>query len=190
MRGRIVIIDDEPITRLDIKEILEDANYEVVGEASDGFEAISVCSNVLPDLVIMDIKMPLLDGLSAAKKIVEDGTTSGIILLTAYNDNEYIDKAKAFGALGYLVKPLDERSLIPMVELAISKGKETDNLKRELERLSKELEERKIIERAKGALMERESLSENDAYKKLRDISMQRRIPLVEVAKLMVLANE
>lgn len=108
MRGRIVIVDDEPITRLDIKDILTDAGYEVSGEAADGFEAVEICRNVKPDLVLMDIQMPVLDGLKAAKKVAQDKLASSIVFLTAYGDFENTEKAKKLGATGYLIKPIDE----------------------------------------------------------------------------------
>lgn len=190
MSGRIIIVDDEPITRLDIKDMLETAGYEVVGEAADGFEAIRACQEKKPDLVIMDIKMPVLDGLTASKKIVEEGTASGIILLTAYSDKQYISKAKQFGALGYLVKPLHEQSLLPMVELSLAKGSEFKEMSKELERLSKKLKERKMIEKAKGKLMQIENITEEEAYKKIRNISMDKRVPMIEVAELMVMLDE
>lgn len=189
MTGRIVIVDDEPITRLDIRDILQCAGHEVVGEAADGFEAIRICQEKRPDLVIMDIKMPVLDGLTASKKIVAEGTASGIILLTAYSDQQYVLKAKGFGALGYLVKPLHEQSLLPMVELSLSKGQEIKKMSEELELLSRKLEERKIIEKAKGKLMELEKITEEQAYKKIRTLSMQKRVPMIEVAELMVMLD-
>lgn len=190
MSGTIVIVDDEPITRLDVKDMLQLAGYEVIGEASDGFEAIRVCDKLKPDLVIMDIKMPLLDGLTASKKIVANGSTSGIILLTAYSDRQFISKASDFGALGYLVKPLHEQSLIPTVELALSKGKQILQLQNELDTVTKKLEERKIIEKAKGKIMAAEGLSEEEAYKKLRNISMKKRVPMVAIAEVMVMVDE
>jgi len=190
MSGRIIIVDDEPITRLDIRDILEGAGYEVVGEASDGFEAINICQELQPDLVIMDIKMPILDGLTASKKIVSEGTTSGIILLSAYSDDQYVKKATDFGALGYLVKPLHELSLLPMVELSLAKGRELKKMASELESLSKKLQERKVIEKAKGKLMDTEKITEEEAYKKIRSISMKKRIPMIKVAELLVMKNE
>jgi len=190
MSERIVIVDDEPITRLDIRDMLENSGYQVVGEASDGFEAIRVCQEKRPDLVIMDIKMPVLDGLTASKKIVAEGTASGIILLTAYSDKQYVMKAKSFGALGYLIKPLHEQSLLPMVELSLVKGKELKDMTKELEKLTKKLEERKVIEKAKGKLMQIDHITEEEAYKKIRNISMEKRVPMVEVAELMVMLDE
>ena len=190
MSARIVIVDDEPIIRLDVKEMLLSAGYDIVGEASDGFEAIRICDDLKPDLVIMDIKMPLLDGLTAAKKIVANKSAAGIILLTAYSDQQYVSKAKYFGALGYLIKPLNEQALLPTVELALSKGHEVKKLEKELQNLTKKLEERKIIEKAKGKLMIIEGISEQEAYKKMRTISMQKRVSMCEVAEVMVMMDD
>src|SRR5690625_1394142 len=117
MAKKIVIVDDEPVTKMDIKELLEEAGYDVVGQASNGFEAINESKTHKPDLVIMDIKMPMLDGLKASKKIMHDHIAGGILLLTAFYDKEFINQAKEIGALGYLVKPLDEKSFIPTVEM-------------------------------------------------------------------------
>lgn len=187
---RILIVDDEPLLRLDLKEMLKQANYEVVGEATDGFEAIAMSKELEPDLIIMDIKMPLLDGLTASKKIMAEGTTSGIILLTAYSDDTFIQKAKEFGALGYLIKPLHERALIPMVELSLSKGQEFKRMSSEIKRLNTKLNERKVIEKAKGKLMELENISEDEAYKKIREISMNKRVSMMEIAETLVLIDE
>jgi response regulator NasT len=130
VKKRIVIADDEPITRMDIREILEDAGYDVVGDVSDGFDAIEICRKLKPDLVLMDIKMPLLDGISAAKVINKEELVDSIILLTAYSDKNFIDKAKDVGVIGYLVKPVNEKSLLPAVEIALNKGREIKKLKR------------------------------------------------------------
>lgn len=190
MKGRILIADDDPIIRLDIRTILEEADYEVVAEASDGFEAIDLCQKYRCDLVIMDIKMPLLDGLTASKKILDDALAYSVILLSAYDDEHYIQKAKLYGASAYLVKPLDVKSLLPMVEVCIEKGRQLQQLSHEMVKLSKKIDDRIIIEKAKGLLMVRDHLSEPEAFKQIRTISMQKRVPMVEIAKLLVLNDE
>ncbi|HJG94930.1 MAG TPA: response regulator [Enterococcus faecalis] len=190
MDGRIVIVDDEPITRLDIRDIVIEAGYEVVGEAADGFEAIEVCKKTQPDLVLMDIQMPILDGLKAGKKIVQDQLASSIVFLSAYSDVQNTDKAKKLGALGYLVKPLDEKSLIPTIEMSIERGKQTQLLLNQIDKLSLKLEERKIIEKAKGILVEENHISEEEAYQMLRTLSMNKRARMSEIAELIVMDDE
>ena len=125
---------------MDIREMLEEADYNVVGEASDGFEAIELCKKHLPDLVILDVQMPILDGLKAGKRIISEQLAGGVILLTAFSDKQTIEKATSIGALGYLVKPLDEKSFIPMVEVTIAKGKEIRKLEQNLSKLSQKME--------------------------------------------------
>ncbi|MGT2933980.1 ANTAR domain-containing response regulator [Streptococcus catagoni] len=190
MKGRILLVDDDPIVRLDIRSILEAAHYEVVAEASDGFEAIELCQKHKVDLVIVDIKLPLLDGLTASKKILDDALAHSVILLSGYSDDHYIQKAKRYGASAYLVKPLDAKSLIPMVEVCIEKGRHLQKLSSEMVKLSKKIDDRIVIEKAKGLLMLRDNLTEPEAFKQIRTISMKKRVPMVEIAKLLVLNDE
>ncbi|WML28978.1 response regulator [Neobacillus sp. OS1-32] len=190
MKKRIVIVDDEPITKIDIRELLCEAGYDVVGEASDGFEAIDVCRMYSPDLVIMDIKMPILDGLKASKMIMREKLAGGILLLSAFNDTDYIQQAKEVGALGYLVKPLDEKSFIPTIETAIAKGKELNRLEIEVRKVSQKLEDRKAIDIAKGLLMRERQLTEDEAYKFIRKLSMDRRCSMGEIARTIMIMYE
>lgn len=190
MGNRIVIVDDEPITRMDIRELLGEAGYDVVGEASDGFEAIDVCRKCSPDLVIMDIKMPTLDGLKASKIIMHEKCANSILLLSAFNDTDYIQQAKDVGAFGYLVKPLDEKSFIPTVEMAIARGKEIHKLELEYGKVSQKLEDRKVIDVAKGLLMKEKQIVEDEAYKLLRKLSMDRRCTMGEIARTIVIMYE
>ena len=168
MKGRILICDDDPIIRLDIKQILEQSDYEVAAEASDGFEAIELCQKHFFDLVIMDIKLPLLDGLSAGKKILDDGLAYGVIILSAFSDDHYVQKASLTGASAYLVKPLDAKSLIPTIAVCIEKGRQQQLLSKELIKISKKLDDRILLEKAKGLLMTRDHLSEPEAFKQIR----------------------
>ena len=150
---RVIIADDEPITRMDIKEILEDAGYEVVEEAADGFDAVEACKKHHPDLVLMDVKMPLLDGLSAAQIIMDEQLADTVIMLTAYSESGFVDEAKNVGVAGYLVKPIDEKSLVPSIELAVARSRDLKKLRRDIEKVSERLENRGIIEKAKGQVM-------------------------------------
>lgn len=186
MKTRVVIADDDVITRLDIREALEFQGYEVVGEAADGIDAVELCTDLKPDVVLLDVKMPVMDGLTAAKLIAGGQHDTAIIMLTAYNDKQFVDKAGEFGALGYLVKPVDEKSLTPTIEIAVKRLKEFRELKKTVAGQEKKLEERKIIEKAKGILIQNNSISEDEAYKYLRTISMNKRKTIVEVAKIII----
>jgi response regulator NasT len=185
MKGRIVVADDESLVRMDFSEYLEEKGYEVVGEAANGIEAVKVCEEKLPDVVLMDIEMPVLDGFSAAKKIIANhNVKGGVIFVSAYSSNEHVLKASQIGACGYLVKPLDEKSLIPTIEVAMAKGKEAFRLASEIDKLNTKLEDRKIIEKAKGLLMLRSKVTEEEAFKYLRDNSMKYRVSMREIAEM------
>lgn len=190
MMKKIVIVDDEPVTKMDLQELLEEAGYSVVGQASNGFEAINECKKHRPDLVIMDIKMPMLDGLKASKKIMHDKIAGGILLLTAFYDKEFINQAKEIGALGYLVKPLDEKSFIPTVEMCISRAEDIQSLGKQVQEVSKKLEDRKFIDRAKGLLMKERNLDEQEAYNLLRQMSMDGRTTISEIARTIMIVYE
>lgn len=186
MKTRIVIADDDVITRLDIKEALGFQGYDVVGEAADGIDAVELCNKLRPDVVILDVKMPVMDGLTAAKLIIEGQSDIAVIMLTAYNDRQFVDKAGEFGALGYLVKPVDEKSLGPTIEIAVKRRNEFRKLQDAVREQERKLEERKLVEKAKGILIKNNSLSEEDAYRYLRTISMNKRKTMAEVAKIII----
>lgn len=189
MKKKIVIADDEPITRLDFREMLEAADYEVVGEASDGFDAIEMCKKYLPNIVIMDIKMPLLDGINASKVILHEGLADGIILLSAYSDKNFIEKAKMAGVIGYLVKPLDNKSLIPAVEVALAKSLELKETKNILVKTQKKLDGRKTIDKAKGIIMNQKEITEEEAFSYLRNLSMKKRVSIEEISKIIIMGK-
>ncbi len=176
MSFRIIVAEDEPITRMDICDLLLTAGFDIVGEASNGLQAIDLCRKHRPDLILMDIKMPKLDGIQAGQIIMQENLVDSLIILTAYSGKEFIDKVKKIGAIGYIVKPIDETKLIPQVEIAIAKGKEIYKIKDELESV-------KIIHKAKEFIMEKYSLSENEAYKKLRKMSMDKQSSILETSK-------
>lgn len=182
MNKTIVIADDEPITRMDIYEILSEAGYEVVGEASNGFDAVELCRRFKPDLALMDIKMPHLDGLKATKLILDENLADAVVVLTAYSGSEFIEEAKAAGVTGYIVKPVEERNLLPEVEIAIAKGKEIKVIKEEMIKIKEEMEKKITINKAKEILMEKYSITEEAAYKRLRKSSMDRRCSMQEIA--------
>ncbi len=186
MKTRVVIADDDVIIRLDIREALQFQGYEVVGEASDGIDAVERCSSLKPDVILLDVKMPVMDGLTAAKLIAGGENRIAVIMMTAYNDRQFVDKAGEFGALGYLVKPIDEKSLTPTIEIALRRLRELSELKTAVASQEKKLEERKTIEKAKGILIKNNSITEDEAYKYLRTISMNKRKSIVEVAKIII----
>jgi AmiR/NasT family two-component response regulator len=186
---RVVIADDESIIRMDLKEMLTHAGYLVVGEAGDGMSAVHLAREVRPDLVIMDIKMPGLDGVSAAKILTEE-QIAPVLLLTAYSQRELIDAARDAGVVAYLVKPFREGELLPAMEIALARFREFAELRREVEDLRDALETRKLVERAKGVLMDTQGLTEAEAFRRIQQISMNTRRPMREVASAILLAQE
>lgn len=186
---QIVIADDEPITRMDLKEFLEERGYSVLGEATDGFDAIEMCKKIKPDLVLMDIKMPLLDGLSAARILQQEQIGATIVLLTAYSEREFIDSAKEIGVSGYLVKPIDEKSIIPCIELAVARSREMQKLQKDIAKVEERLESRSIIEKAKGKIMERNGLCEQEAYDFIRKLSLTKNLSMRRVAEIILQAG-
>ena len=186
---RVVIADDEPITRMDLKELLSAEGYEVVGEAADGFDAVEVCKQTKPDLVLMDIKMPLLDGLSAAKIVNEEGLADTVMMLTAYSEREFVDQAKDMGVAGYLVKPIDERSLVPSIELAVARSKDMKKLRKDIQKVSERLENRSIIEKAKGQVMAQEGMTEQEAYDYIRKLSQAKSLSMRRVAEIILMKS-
>ncbi len=188
-RIRVVIADDEPITRMDIKEILISEGYDVIGEAADGFDAVELCKNRRPDLVLMDVKMPLLDGLSAARIIHEEQLVDTVMLVTAYSEREFVDGAKTAGVGGYLVKPIDEKSLIPSIELAVTRGREMKKLRKDMEKVSERLVNRTIIEKAKGLVMDSNRMNEQEAYDYIRKLSLSKKLSMRRVAEIILLCG-
>ncbi|KNZ42486.1 ANTAR domain-containing response regulator [Acetobacterium bakii] len=184
---RIIVVEDEPVTRMDIRFILEDAGFEVLGEGKDGFDAINLCRSHHPDMVLMDINMPNLDGISAAKIIRRDKLCKCVVFLTAYSDDIFIEGAKKSGAFGYVVKPIDEKNLVPALKISYAKALEAEKTEQKLDDVTKRLEERKIIEKAKGFLMQSEGLDEDSAYKKIRTLSMEKGCSLRVISEMMLL---
>ncbi len=187
---KILVVDDEFVTRMDIKEILTDAGYDVIGDVPDGYKAIEFCKKQRPNIVLMDINMPIIDGIKATKMIKDNNLADCIILITAYTDKQFIDRAKSTGVDGYVVKPIDEKRLIPIIEITYEKVLEYKNLKAQKTEILSKLDERKIIEKAKGIIMAEKNITEDEAYKYLRDSSMESAIKMVEIAKIIVMANE
>ncbi|MCR5439950.1 response regulator receiver and ANTAR domain protein [Selenomonas sp. WCT3] len=184
---RLVIADNESIIRLDLREMLEDAGHEVVGEAINGRKAVELTRMHQPDLVIMDIKMPEMDGITAARKISEE-KLAPVLLLTAFSQSDIVEKAKDSGVLGYLVKPVKESNLFPAMEIALSRWEEMQGMEAELGKLKDSLETRKTVDRAKGILMAAHRLSEQEAYRRIQRYAMTKRLSIKEVAEAIVRA--
>ncbi len=187
---RVVVVDDEPITRMDICEILKEGGYDVAGEAADGFDAIEQCKKLSPDFVMMDVKMPILDGLKASKIIINEKLARGIVLLTAYSSKEFIEDAKNIGVLGYIVKPIDEKSFLPNLQIILSKQKEFEELEKKYMKTNQKLEDRKKLDIAKSILMEKESLTEKEAYNYIRNLSMNKRCDMGKIADIIILSGD
>lgn len=183
---RVVVVEDEIIIRMFIKEILEANNYCVVGEAADGLEAIEVCGRTHPDFVLMDIKMPILNGLDAAVVINQEKLAGFVLLLTSMRDKEIAKKA--VHVMGYIMKPIDEDTLIPAIEIAINKYEEIRKIEKERDKIKQSLDGRRIIDRAKGVLMEKNSMNEQQAYEYMRKLSMDKGCTMVSTARNFLLA--
>lgn len=186
-RLKIIIADNESIIRMDLKELLEEAGHEVIGECCNGLKAVELTKKMKPDLVLMDIKMPEMDGITAAKIITEQ-KIAPVILLTAFSQNEIVEKAKKSGVLAYLVKPISANSLYPAIEIAMSRFSEIKELEHELDDIKNSLETRKLLDRAKGILMDAYNLSESEAYRRIQKYSMAKRKTIKEVAEAIVKA--
>jgi AmiR/NasT family two-component response regulator len=183
--AKVLIAEDEAIIRLDLKEMLEEEGFSVVGEASDGEAAVRLARERAPDLVIMDVKMPGMDGLTAAERIVAE-ELSAVLILTAFSQRDLVHRAAEAGAIGYLVKPFQKSDLVPAIEVALARNAELAALRRDSADLSERLEARKIIDRAKGALMDSKGLSESDAFRLIQKRAMDERRPMRAIAEEML----
>ena len=188
-RYRIIIADDESLIRLDLREMLTHLGYDVIAEAGDGRSALDLARKLQPDLMIMDIKMPDLDGIAAAEELTRE-QIAPVVLLTAYSDQALVERAKEAGVVGYVVKPFREAELMPVIELSLARFEEFQSLERELGDLKEALEARKQIERAKGVLMEVYGLKESEAFHRIRKTSMDARKSMREVAEAILLTHE
>lgn len=182
---RVLVAEDETLIRLDIVEILTEAGYTVVGEASDGEEAVRLVEELSPDLIVIDVKMPVLDGITAAERIL-DKHSIAVVMLTAFSQTELVERANAAGAMAYVVKPFTPADLIPALEIAFSRHEEMQSLESEIADLQERFETRKRVDRAKGLLMERMGLSEPESFRWLQKTSMNRRLTMREVADAVI----
>lgn len=182
---RALVAEDETLIRLDIVETLEDAGYEVVGQAGDGEQAIELARDLEPDLIVMDVKMPGMDGITAADRILAERRCA-IVMLTAFSQSELVQRARDAGVMAYVVKPFTPQDLIPAIEIAVSRNQEIIALENEVEDLAEQFETRKLVDRAKGLLEARMGLSEPEAFRWIQKTSMDRRLTMREVAEAVI----
>jgi AmiR/NasT family two-component response regulator len=188
-RTRVIIADDESIIRMDLREMLTNLGYLVIGEVGDGRSAVSLARELRPDVVIMDIKMPDMDGIDAAQVLTEE-RIAPVLLLTAYSQQELIERARDAGVVGYIVKPFRESDLSPAIEVAVARFAEFRSLEKEVGDLKLALETRKLVDRAKGILMDTQGITEAEAFRKIQKMSMNTRKPMKEVAEAIILAQQ
>jgi two-component system, response regulator PdtaR len=186
---RLVIADDESLIRMNLKETLVGLGYLVVGEAGDGVSVVNLARELRPDLVIMDIKMPKLDGIQAAKMLTED-KIAPVLLLTAYSDRELVDRAREAGVVNYIVKPFRDAELLPAIEIAMARYAEFQEIDKKVGDLQETLETRKLVERAKGVLMDTQGLKEQEAFRKIQQLSMNTRKTMREIAQAILLTAQ
>ncbi len=182
---KIVIADDETLIRMDMKELLEEAGHQVVGEAANGVQAVELAKKLKPDLCIFDVKMPEMDGIAAAK-ILSKEKIAPVVLLTAFSQPEFVKRATEAGVQAYLVKPVQEANLFPAIEVAMSRYQEMQGLEDELFKVKDSLEMRKTLDRAKGILMDAHNISESEAFKRIQKYSMAKRKTIKEVAEAII----
>jgi AmiR/NasT family two-component response regulator len=184
-RRRVLIAEDEALIRLDLREMLIEEGYDVVGEAGDGETAVRLAEELKPDLVILDIKMPIMDGLAAAEKIA-GARVAPVVILTAFSQRELVERARAAGAMAYLVKPFQKSDLVPAIEIALSRFTELAALEQEVATLNDRLETRKVVERAKGQLMASYGMTEPQAFKWIQRTAMDHRMTMREIAERII----
>ncbi len=184
-RSRVLIAEDEALIRLDLAEMLVEEGYDVVGEAGDGETAVRLAEDLRPDLVIMDIKMPIMDGIAAAEKIAT-ARIAPVVVLTAFSQRDLVERARNAGAMAYLVKPFQKSDLVPAIEVALSRYAELATLESEVATLTERLETRKAVERAKGSLMSQYGMNEPQAFKWIQRTAMDHRMTMREVAERII----
>ena len=182
---RVLIVDDESLIRMDLRDIIESCGHEVVAEGTNGVEALALCKKHKPDIILMDVKMPELDGIEAARQIGFHHEAP-VVLLTSYSQQDLIDKARDSGVYGYLIKPVREEQLVPTLEMALGRYKSDAQLREKMAELEQSLEDRKIVQKGTGILMELYSISEAEAYNRIRTLSMNKQISIIETCNLII----
>jgi len=188
-RVRVVIADDESVILMDLREMLSNLGYLVVGDAGDGRSAVNLARELRPDVVLMDVKMPDMDGIEAAALLTRD-RIAPVVLLTAFSQRDLVERAREAGVVGYLVKPIQEADLAPAIEIALSRFAEFRDLERQVDNLQDQLETRKLVDRAKGILMDTQGLTESAAFRRIQKMSMNTRKSMREIAQAIILTYE
>lgn len=183
---KAIVVDDEPITRLDLAQMLEELEYSVVGSVADGFDAVEICERMRPDVVLMDINMPVFDGLGAAEKILSDKLATCVVIISGYSDAGNIARAAHSGIAGWIVKPVEKQQLLPVLEIAFADSARVARLRDENEQLMQKLTDLKLIDRAKALLAEQRGISESEAYRQIQRVAMEKRSSLAAIAKRIV----
>lgn len=181
---RVVVVEDEALIRMDVVATLQEAGYEIIGEGADGEEAVKLATELTPDLVVMDIKMPKMDGITAAEKIAE--LKIPVVLLTAFSQTDFVTRAAEAGAMAFVTKPFKPQDLLPAIQIALSRHEELTSLESEIADLSDRLETRKLMDRAKGLLQSKMNLSEPESFRWIQKASMDRRLTMGQVAKAVI----
>ena len=184
-----LIVDDEPIIRMDLADQLNEVGIRVVAEAGDGFDAVDLARRHKPDVVLMDISVPVFDGLTAARQIMEEELARTVLMITSFCDNEFIERAKQIGVGGYLVKPIHSRNLIPAIEIAIAQSRRYQEAKHLEEEARKQMEDQKVVGRARSILAEKQGMTEKEALSFLQKESMKKRVPIADYSRRVIAAN-
>lgn len=179
----VVIVDDEPITRMDLADMLRELGFSVAGEAADGFDAIELCRSIHPDVVLMDVRMPVFDGLTATETILEEDLAGCVILLTAFSDREIIDRASQAGVTGYLVKPIRQEALLPTIQVALAQSQRLRQSRQEAQEAQRRIREERQIHKAQQLLAQAQGCSETEAYRRMRKTAMDKRISIAALAQ-------
>ena len=179
----VIIVDDEPITRMDLSDMLQELGFSVVGEAADGFDAIELCRSLHPDVVLMDVKMPIFDGLTASETILDEDLASCVVLLTAFSDRDVIDRASKAGVTGYLVKPIEQKSLLPTIEVALAQSLRLKEVRKQAADAERRMRDERQIHKAQQYLAKTQGCSESDAYRQMRKTAMDKRISIAALAQ-------
>ncbi len=183
-RRTVAVLDDEPLTRMDLRDMLTEQGFDVVGEAADGFDAVELCREKHPDVVLMDVKMPVFDGLTASETILTENLADCVVLLTAFSDGGIVERAGQAGVTGYLVKPIDQKSLTPTIEVALAQGRRLRRARQEAEEAQEKIRRERQSYKAPQSVGRREQRSEAEAYRRLRRMAMDKRLSMADLASL------